>query len=85
MIKNTLNDLIKMVGKVPDKIICEAYALHLTECKGVIYAKTGDTEDGMCYDKFISDYGDSKVEDWNYSIANDFLTIAIIEDDNNDG
>lgn len=56
------------------------YKEQQTLYKGVIYAKTGDTEDGMCYDKFISDYGDSKVEDWNYSIANDFLTIAIIDE-----
>jgi len=79
MIKNTVNDLIKMVRKVPYKIICEVYTPHLTECKGVIYAKTGDTEGGMSYEQFISDYGNYKVEDWNYSVANDFLTIAIID------
>lgn len=77
MIKMTVNELLHICGTLPNEIIAEGYTENLTESKGLIYQKSGDKENGMCYDKFISDYGDNKVLDWDYKSLTHSLTIAI--------
>ena len=77
MIKMTVNELIHIFSTFPNEIIAEGYTENLTESKGLIYQKSGDKENGMCYDKFISNYGNNIVLDWDYKSSTHILTIAI--------